>query len=168
VAGNETTTKLLSSGMLLLLQQPELVALVQSDYSLIPSFVEEVLRLEPPVMAIFRYATADTEVHGVPIPEGSDLWLVYASANRDEEAFVHATTVDLARSDARAHLSFGQGPHFCVGAALSRTESRIAFETLFDRLADFRLARGSALDYDESYMFHGLKRLDLQFSRRQL
>ncbi|MHB8465369.1 MAG: cytochrome P450 [Acidimicrobiales bacterium] len=166
VAGNETTTKLLSSGILLLLQQPDVMARVRADYSVIPPFVEEVLRLEPPVMAMFRYATAATEVCGVPIPEGSDLWLVFSSANRDDAEFPEAAKVDLTRSNATTHLSFSQGPHYCVGAALSRAETRIAFETLLDRLADLELAPGNTLDYDESYMFHGLKELHITFRRR--
>jgi cytochrome P450 len=130
VAGNETTTKLLSSGLLLLLQRPDLMARLQADHSLIPAFVEEVLRLEPPLLAIFRYATAATEVGGVPIPEGSDLWLVFSSANRDDSEFPEAATVDLTRSTAQTHLSFGQGPHYCVGAALSRAEAPLCQDDL--------------------------------------
>jgi cytochrome P450 len=162
-AGNETTTKLLASSMLLLLQQPALMARVQADSSLIPAVLEEALRLEPPVMTMFRQATVDTQIGGVPIPAGSDVWMVFGSANRDESEFSEPETVDLDRPNAQAHLAFGHGAHFCLGAALSRTEARIALETLLDRLSDIELAPNNSFDYDESYIFHGLKELHLTF-----
>jgi cytochrome P450 len=162
-AGNETTTKLLASSMLLLLQQPALMARVQADSSLIPAVLEETLRLEPPVLTMFRQATVDTKIGGVPIPAGSDVWMVFGSANRDESEFSEPETVDLDRSNAQAHLAFGHGAHFCLGAALSRTEARIALETLLDRLSDIELAPNNSFDYDESYIFHGLKELHLTF-----
>jgi cytochrome P450 len=162
-AGNETTTKLLASSMLLLLQQPGLMARVQADYSLIPAVLEEALRLEPPVLSMFRQASVDTQIGGVPIPAGSDVWMVFGSANRDESEFSDPATVDLNRPNAQAHLAFGHGAHYCLGAALSRTEARIALETLFDRLSEIELGPNNTFAYEESYIFHGLKELHLTF-----
>ena len=163
VAGNETTTKLLASTMLLLLQHPAVMARVRADRSLIPGMIEESLRLEAPVQGLFRVARRDTEIAGVPIPAGSSVWVVYASANRDRDEFETGDGFDPEQSTAR-HLSFGQGVHFCLGAALSRAEARIAFEALFDRLDDIRLAAGNTFTYEPSYALHGLKELRLTFA----
>jgi cytochrome P450 len=162
-AGNETTTKLLASSMLLLLRQPDLLAEVRADYSLIPALLEEALRLEPPVLSMFRQATEDTQIGGVPIPAGSDVWMIFGSANRDESEFSEPPTIDLTRPNAQAHLAFGHGAHYCLGAALSRAEGRIALETLFDRLSDIKLGTNNTFAYEESYIFHGLKELHLTF-----
>ena len=164
VAGNETTTKLLGSAMLLLLQEPGVLERVRADRSLIPGMVEEALRLEAPVQGLFRLANHDTELGGTPIPSGSSLWVVYAAANRDGSVFDCPGALEPARED-KTHLSFGHGVHFCLGAALSRAEARIAFEALFDRLDDIRLAAGNPLDYEESYVLHGLRELHLEFHR---
>jgi cytochrome P450 len=103
-------------------------------------------------MTMFRQATVDTQIGGVPIPAGSDVWMVFGSANRDESEFSEPETVDLDRPNAQAHLAFGHGAHFCL-----------ARETLLDRLSDIELAPNNTFDYDESYIFHGLKELHLTF-----
>jgi cytochrome P450 len=168
VAGNETTTKLLASGMLLLLRQPEVMQQVRDDPALIPGLVEEALRLEAPVQGLFRSAKVATEVGGVAIPAGSSLWCLYASANRDDREFQQPEQVDLERSNAKAHLSFGNGIHYCVGAALSRVEARIGFETILRRLDDIRLDGDEGLlEYEPSYALHGLKALPLRFTARR-
>jgi len=100
----------------------------------------------------------------VQIPAGSSLWVLYASANRDSLAFEDADTFDPERSHPKPHLSFGQGTHFCLGAALSRAEGRVAFEALFDRLDDIQLADGNTFAYEPSYALHGLKQLHLTFT----
>jgi cytochrome P450 len=163
VAGNETTTKLLGSTMLLLLNDPEMHARVRADRAQIPELVEEALRLEAPVQGLFRVADRETTLGGVRIPPGSSLWLHYASANRDDAQFADADLIVLNRENARAHLSFGQGVHYCLGAALSRAEARIGFEAVFDRLEDIALAPGARLEYEASYVLHGLKELPLTF-----
>jgi cytochrome P450 len=165
VAGNETTTKMLASGMRLLLDHPDQMELVRSDESLLPVLVDEVLRLESPVQGLFRTANVDTEVGGVPVAAGTHLMLVYASGNRDEEVFADADRFDVTRANAKAHLAFGQGPHFCIGAALARAEGRIGFEVLLRRLANIRYAAGNTFEYEESYVLHGLKELHLEFDR---
>ena len=139
VAGNETTTKLIAAGMLALLEHPAQMAAVLADRSLIPNLVEEALRYESPVQMLPRVAKVDVEVGGVAVPAGSILMMMYGCANRDDARYPGAAAFDITRDNARTHLAFGQGPHFCPGAALARSEARIAFELLFDRCADWAL-----------------------------
>ena len=139
VAGNETTTKMIAAGMLLLIEHPEQMAAVQADHSLIPNLVEEALRLESPVQMLPRVAKVDVEVGGVAIPAGSVLMMMYGCANRDDAKYPAAASFDHARGNARTNLAFGQGPHFCPGAALARSEGRIAFETLLGRAGGWAL-----------------------------
>lgn len=169
VAGNETTTKLIASSVRLLLERPALTQQLRDDPSLIGGFIEESLRLEPPVQGLYRTATEDTEVGGVPIAKGDHLMLVYAAGNRDADRFAEPRTVDPGRPGLMSHLAFGHGEHFCLGAALARAEGRIAIEVLLDRLDDLRPADGillTELDYEPSYVLHGLQRLPVQFQPR--
>ena len=163
-AGNETTTKLITSGMLLLLRHPEVMARVRDDHSLIPGLVEEALRLESPVRGLFRLALADAEVGGVAIPAGSHVWLVYTAGNRDPEQFENPEAFDPCRQNASSHLAFSQGPHFCLGATLARAEGRIAFQTLLSRLDDIAIDETlTTFEYERSWLVHGLKELHLTF-----
>jgi cytochrome P450 len=163
VAGNETTTKLIASGMKLLLENPDQLELLRRDPSLIPNAVEEALRLEAPVQGLFRIPNIDVEIGGVPIKAGTPLMMVYASANRDESEFPDADRFDVTRENSKLHLAFGQGPHYCLGATLARAEARIGFEVLLRRLADIRFASANTFEYEESYVLHGLKELHLEF-----
>ena len=104
VAGNETTTKMIAAGMLLLLEHPEQMAAVQADHSLIPNLVEEALRLESPVQMLPRVAKVDVEVGGVAIEAGSVLMMMYGCANRDDAKYPDAASFDHARANARTNL----------------------------------------------------------------
>jgi len=164
VAGNETTTNLIASGMMLLLRTPAQLAALRADLSRIPNFVEEALRMESPVSALFRVTLIDTEVGGVKIPAGSRVIVIYGSANRDNGQFPDASRLNLERDNARSHLAFGQGIHFCIGAALARLESRIAFETLLGRLPNLRfMADRNDFTHTPSFILRGLKELWLEF-----
>jgi cytochrome P450 len=164
VAGNETTTNLIASAMVLLLRNPEQMTAVRADPSRIPNFVEEALRLESPVSALFRVTLSDTEVGGVKIPAGSRVIVIYGSANRDDAQFPDSRRLSLERENARSHLAFGQGVHFCIGAALARLESRIAFETLLGRLHNIRfMAERNDFTHTPSFILRGLKGLWLEF-----
>jgi cytochrome P450 len=167
VAGNETTTKLIASSVRVLLEQPELAARLRADPSLIAGFVEEVLRLESPVQGLYRTATADTEIGGVPIAAGQHVLLLYAAGNRDDAKFPEPTELDPCRVNAMQNLAFGHGEHYCLGSALARAEGRIALEVLLERLDDIRPAPGVELDeltYEPSFILHGLQRLPIVFS----
>ncbi len=148
VAGNETTTKLIAAAMLLLIEHPDQMRAVSAEHGLIPNLVEEALRLESPVQMLPRVAKVDVEVGGVAIPAGSILMMMYGCANRDDAKYPDAASFDHARANARTNLAFGQGPHFCPGAALARSEGRIAFETLLGR------ATGWALDTTVDVVTH--------------
>jgi len=164
VAGNETTTNLIASGMMLLLKNPPQMASLASDASLIPNFIEESLRMESPVQQLFRQATIDTEIGGVKIPAGSIVAACYASANRDDAQFHDADSFNPRRDNARTHLAFGQGVHFCLGAALARLEARIAFELLLVRLKNIRLApKLNDFRHVPSLILRGLRELHIEF-----
>jgi cytochrome P450 len=139
LAGSETSTAAMSGTMLYLVRVPELQAQVRADHALIPSLVEEGLRLTSPTQGLFRTATADTAVGGVNIAKGEHLFLHFAAANRDEARFERPLAFRLDRPD-RRHLAFSRGPHVCVGAPLARAEFRIAYETLFARTSAITLA----------------------------
>jgi cytochrome P450 len=139
VAGNDTTVTLLSSGLQTLLQYPNQLAQLRDDPSLIPTAVEEILRFANPVHYISRTATADTELHGVPIQAGDRVAMYYTSANRDEDVFPDSQRFDVRRSP-NPHLAFGIGEHFCLGAYLSRLEGRAFFEELLAGYPTIELA----------------------------
>jgi cytochrome P450 len=164
VAGNETTTNTITSGMLMLLQHPEQLAKVLAEPALIPNLVEEVLRAESPVQAHFRYATCDTTLGGVAIPEGAGVGVLYGCANRDDSVFPHADAFDVTRDNAAKHLAFAQGIHFCPGAPLARMESTIAFEHLLRRLKNMRLdAAASDLSHLPSFTHRTLREVRVTF-----
>jgi cytochrome P450 len=170
VAGNETTTKMIAAGMLLLIEHPEQMAAVAADQSLIPGLVEEALRLESPVQMLPRVAKVDVEVGGVAIPAGSILMMMYGCANRDEAKYPAADRFEATRANARTNLAFGQGPHFCPGAALARSEGRIAFETLLGRAADWAIDTNAErpMHRELSMTLRGLSGLHLTFRRNDL
>lgn len=140
-AGNETTTKLIGWTGLLLAQHPDQRRLVVEDRSLVGSTIMEVLRYEPPGPAIARYLTRDLELHGQTVPAGSAALFVIASANRDERRYPDGEVFDVRRGDTDL-LTFGYGPHYCLGNNLAKLEGRIALEEL--------LARFPEWDVDES------------------
>jgi cholest-4-en-3-one 26-monooxygenase len=128
----DTTASAISGGMLALILFPEEYAKLLSNPALVPGAVEEILRWETPTIYFRRTAMADTEVRGQHIGRGQRVLMCYASANRDEDVFTSAGNFDVNRRP-NDHLSFGHGPHFCLGASLARTEIRILFEYIIQR-----------------------------------
>jgi cytochrome P450 len=137
-AGFETTKNLLGSIAWLLHEHPEVRTRLVADPASIPAAVEESLRFESPVIGLARTTTRDVVVRGVPIPAGAKVQMHYASANRDDRAFVDAHVFDIDRTDQR-HLAFGHGIHFCLGAALARLEAKVAMEELLGRFPHYRV-----------------------------
>ena len=135
VAGNETTRNMISGGLVALSERPDQWAALHGDRSLIPSAVEEILRWTTPVISFMRTATTPATVRGQAIAAGDPVLLVYASANRDEAVFGEDSGEVRIDRQPNPHLSFGFGPHFCLGAALARLEARIVLEELLDRFA---------------------------------
>ena len=152
-AGHETTTTLITNAMRLLLSDREQWRALCDDPSKIAGAVEEVLRFSGSIVAWRRRATRDTEVGGVPIAAGDQLLLVMGSANRDESRFEHAETFDIARPNAREHLSFGFGIHFCLGNQLARLQARIAIEELAARAPGLRTVAPEAIEFRENLSF---------------
>ena len=138
-AGVETTYRSLGNLLFSLLSAPEQLEAVHADRSLIPQAIEEALRLETPLLSITRLATTDSEVGGVAIPAGSTVMLMLAAANRDEERYAEPDRFDIFRMNPKPHISFGQGPHACLGTHLARIEMRVAVNLLLDRLPNLRL-----------------------------
>jgi hypothetical protein len=139
IAGNDTTTSLIGNGAELLARHPDQGAQLAADPALIPGAVEEMIRIESPTQALPRTATREVELHGITIPQGARVMLLWGAANLDEREFPDAERFDIHRAAPR-HLGFGHGIHFCLGAPLARLESRVAFEELLARLPEYRLA----------------------------
>jgi cytochrome P450 len=141
VAGNETTRTLLGWLAWTFATYPDQFQLLRKDPGLAPAAVDECLRIAPPVQGFLRTATQDTEVRGVPINAGDHLFMMYLSANRDEDIFPNPNTLDIQRKVESGHIAFGWGQHLCVGAALARLEGRIFAEELAARFSELQIAR---------------------------
>jgi cytochrome P450 len=137
IAGHETTANLIASGARRLSLEPELFHTLKADPAKIPGFVEEMVRMSPPLQRIMRRATRATEIAGEAISEGALVLLLPGSANRDDRRWERPDSFELDR-DSRGHLGFGTGIHVCPGASLTRLEVRIAFEVLVDAIDEIR------------------------------
>jgi cytochrome P450 len=142
-AGSETTTRLIGFVGQLLSDHPDQRRELAADRSLIPLAIEEVLRYEAPSPVQARYVAADTEHYGHTVPEGSVMLLINGSANRDQRRFPDPDRFDIHRR--ASHLSFGQGLHFCLGAALARMEARVALEEVLHRWPDWEVDYANAV-----------------------
>jgi cytochrome P450 len=132
-AGHATTTHFLSSAIHILAERPALYQELRRSPDDVPAFLEEVLRHSPPVLASLRYASGPTEVCGVPVERRQVVVLHWGSAGRDPEMFEDPDEFVPDRGNARRHLAFGHGPHFCIGAGLARLEADVAFRLLLER-----------------------------------
>jgi len=136
-AGVETTFRSSGNLLYLLLTHPDQLVAVRDDRSLMPQAIEEALRLEPPLLITTRVATKDIEMHGVHIPKGSSVTPMLGAANHDPDQYPDPDRFDIFR-DPKQHMSFGTGPHMCIGMHLARMETRVAVNRLLDRLPNLR------------------------------
>ena len=166
IGGNETTTFALTSGLWLLLREPEVHARLRGDRSKIAQFVEEVLRLESPTQGLYRHNLVDVDLHGVNIPAGSTVHIRFAAANRDHRLFAEPARLDLDRSNSARHVAFGQGEHHCPGAGLSRLEQTIAFEVLLDRVEDWWLLSTNDYRHKPGFVLRALEALHVGIKAR--
>jgi cytochrome P450 len=166
VGGQETTTNLIGNGMLTLLRNPQEKDRLMSDYSLIPSAVEELLRYESPSQQTGRIAREDVVIDGQEIKKGQAIIAVMASGNRDAARFPEPDKLDLARTDNR-HLAFGWAAHFCFGAPLARLEGQIMLETMLRRLPQLELET-TDLTWRENLGLRGLNSLPVKFFSEEL
>lgn len=187
VAGNVTVTSAIASGMLLLIQNPQQMQLVQSDAQLknfmeelrarnpqqtqlvrtdfhLENFVEEVLRLETPTAGMWRVVTENTKLGEVDLEAGSWVMIRFDAANRDSGKFPAGERCDVYRHNADNHLSFGHGIHYCLGAMLARMEMQITFEQLLLRLRNIHLTQ-AGYEYLPNILMRGLKHLYIKFDK---
>ena len=161
-ASHITTTDTIGNALRMLLSHPKQWQLLRRQPDLVTNALEETLRFEAPVPTIFRRATRAATVAGVELPQGADVLLVFASANRDEDRYPDADRFEVTRNPTR-HFGFGAGVHTCVGAALARTQARIALRTLVERLPSLRLAPDQGIPIRRSINVRGPLTLDLHW-----
>ncbi|MFF9689059.1 cytochrome P450 [Streptomyces sp. NPDC014623] len=155
-AGHEATVNATVNGWWMLFRHPEQLASLRGDHSLLPTAVEELLRYDTPVPMFARWVLDDIEVDGTVIPRGSQVALLFASANRDPERFADAETLDLSRTD-NPHISFGAGIHYCLGAPLARLELAASFGELLRKAPGMRVT--AEPEWNPGYVIRGLREL---------
>jgi cytochrome P450 len=157
VAGHETTRNLIGNGLVTLLRNPEAMAQLRSDPSIVRSAVEELLRYEGPLQAISRVVLEEMELFGERLQPGHGVYTLLGCANRDSRQFPEPDRLDLGRKH-NAHLDFGAGAHACLGLHLARLEGQIAFPALLTRFPHIELC-GDDLEWSQVLALRGLKRL---------
>jgi cytochrome P450 len=160
-AGNETTTNLIGNAVLALLDHPEELVKVRTDRASVAALVEEVLRYDSPIQAVFRQTTQEVELDGGKLPAGATILVLLGAANRDERKFPDPDRFEVARNP-QDHVGFGYGIHYCLGAPLARLEGRIALEALLFDCPPFArvLARTPRI---AGYLVRGPQTLPLRF-----
>ncbi|MCW1427602.1 cytochrome P450 [Novosphingobium sp. JCM 18896] len=170
IAGNDTTAAAIVNLLLVLATEPGLADRLHAqvdDDRVMTRFVEEVLRLQPPVHGLFRTAMNDVTLSGITIPAKAQVCIMYAAANHDHAKFADADALDIDRPNVGANLTFGLGIHRCVGIALARMEIKVAAQEIIRRLKDIKLAIDPAeITYLPTLATHTIERLPLTFARR--
>lgn len=162
MAGHRTTVDLLGNAFVLLLQPNSCWQTLTEHPELMRSAIEEVLRYDPPVQALFRTTTSEVTLGNVTLPPGARVLLLFGSANHDEEQFPDAERFDMQRHPNR-HLGFGHGPHLCAGAPLARMEVRIALEVLTQRIPGMRLKLNQQLVRNPVLAFRGYQGIEVEW-----
>ena len=161
-AGGESTTSLLGNATRILADDQALQAQLRANPSLIPAFVEEAARLEPPFRHHMRFATKHTELGGVEIPDGATILLFWGAANRDPTIFESPEELQMGRPV--RHVTFGRGIHQCVGATLARLEAKTVLTVLLNRTRNFTLQPGQTPEWVDSLMVRRYERLPLRIT----
>jgi cytochrome P450 len=152
-AGHETTTTLISNALRVLLGHPDQYRELGTNPAAIPAAIDEVLRFSPSIVAWRRKALADSEIGGVVIPKGSNVLLVMGSANRDETVFDEPDLFDIARKNARSHLSFGFGIHYCLGNLLAKLQVKVVLEEITAKVPGLGLADDQQIVFGDNLSF---------------
>jgi len=170
-AGQETTTKLLSFGMRVIAENPDIQALLRDDRSRIPTFVEETLRTESPVKCHFRMARTSTSIGDTEVPAGTTVMLLPGASNRNARKFDEPNEFRIDRPNVREHVAFGRGNHSCPGAPLARAEGRISLNRILDRMSDITILEAEhgppearRYTYEPTWQMRGLTELHLGFT----
>jgi len=165
-AGSDTTNALMANGLLALAERPDQWRALCQDPGLVADTVEELLRWVSPVQFLWRVTTAPMEFSGVEVPPDATVMPIIAAANRDPRAFTDPDVLDIRREGPNPHITFGYGPHFCLGNALARMESEIFFSTMAARFPDMELAVDpSELEWYGNAMFRTVRRLPIALGR---
>ncbi len=165
--GFETTTTALTTGLWLLMRHPDQLAKLQADRSLLDNFIDESLRVDSPVAGLWRTTTCPVTLGEVDLEAEQSVMVRYAAANHDPARFPEPEVFDIERANARDHVAFGWGTHFCVGAHLARAELRSAFAALLDRLDHVELARPlDPIPHEFSFFLRPMKELPIRFTAR--
>lgn len=143
-AGNETTTRLIGWAGKVLAEHPDQRRELVDNPKLVPGAIEELLRFEPPAPHVARYVTRDVEVHGRVVPEGSVMMMLIGAANRDHRQYPPDGDVFDIHRNARQHLTFSVGTHYCLGSALARLEGRVALEEILKRFPEWHIDSAAA------------------------
>jgi cytochrome P450 len=163
VAGNITTTNLISNAILCFDEHPEVISRLRADLKLLPGAIEEVLRVRSPARFVMRRAATTTTLRGQQIQADQTVISWLHSANFDEEVFPEPERFDIERPPNR-HLAFGSGIHFCLGAHLARLEARVGLEALLERLPDIRRVPNTPLEMIDSAIIYGVKHVPVRFT----
>lgn len=167
VAGNTTTTRLLTSAILCLLEHPQELARLRADPGLVPSAIEEVLRYRPPTNIWFRMTAKDVEIGDQAIPARQQVVVLLGSANQDEAVFTDPDRFDVTRNP-NPHLAFSTGPHFCLGASLARLEAQAVVRVMLERFEDLAFVEDDPVVPYEGMQANGALRLPLRFRVRRV
>jgi len=170
-AGQETTVRMLAAAVQVLGEDPDLQDRLRERRDLIPGFIEEILRFESPIKGDFRLTRVPVNVGGVDLPAGTTLMVLNGAANRDARRFEQPHELQPERENAREHLAFGHGMHFCPGAPLARAEGRITLERLLDRTSAISISdqehgppSDRRYDYHPTFILRGLQKLYIDFT----
>lgn len=171
-AGTETTTKLVSSAVRFIADNPGFETMLREDRSKIPAFLEETLRLESPVKSHFRLARTSTTIGGVDVPAGTTVMVLPGACNRDDRKFDDPNKFRADRQNVREQIAFIRGAHSCPGAPLARAEGRISLERILDRMTDITIseehhgpAGNRQFSYEPTFIMRGLSELHITFEK---
>lgn len=160
-AGHEATVNVIGNGMLALFRNPDQMQILRQNPDLIPSAIEEMMRYDTPLQLFRRWVLEDITYKGFDFKQGTEVALMFGAANRDGDRFPNPHQFDVTRQD-NAHISFGGGIHYCLGAPLARLELQVALAALLNRLPNLRL-EGESPEFRPAYVIRGLKNLEVRF-----
>lgn len=171
-AGQDTTVRLIAAMLKTLGENPALQQQVRDDRTLIPEFVEEVLRLDGPTKAVFRVARRQAKVGDVDVAPGTIIMLAQAAMNRDPRKFEEPNNFQFGRKNLREHVAFGRGVHACIGAPLARAEATLTLDRLLNRIRNIRINEAEhgplgarSYDYEPNYTQRSLRSLHIEFDK---
>ena len=162
-AGHETTTNLISNGILTLIRNPLELKKLLKNPNLIDPTIEEIMRFDGPTNSLVRNVERDHKLHDKELKKGDRVFAMVSSANRDENIFSEPDIFKIDRSPNR-HLTFGYGPHLCIGAALAREEGRIAISNFFQHYPKTKLRADNSYQWIDAMVPRGLKTLDVRLT----